>query len=189
MNKKTLRLEYLAKRNLLDVTEKLELEGEIKKRLFQNFDFSLKITSCFLPISSKKEIDTWGIFSEIKKTGGKIALTVWDFHSNLITHRLWTDETQISTNSFGIPEPSNGEFIPNEQIDIVIVPLLVADSFGNRVGYGKGVYDRMLASCSTKTIFIGLSLFELVERIEDVDVYDIPLTYCITPTKCIAFEK
>ena len=72
-------------------------------------------------------------------------------------------------------------------MDIVLVPLLVVDSFGNRVGYGKGVYDRMLASCSVKTIFIGLSLFELVEQIEDVDAYDVPLTYCITPTKCIAF--
>lgn len=189
MNKKTLRLEYLAKRNSLDVSKKIELEGEIKKILFQNFHFSLKITSCFLPISSKKEIDTWEILSEIKKTGGKIALTVWDFDTNLITHRLWTNETQFSTNSFGITEPINGEYIPNEQIDIVIVPLLVVDRLGNRVGYGKGVYDRMLASCSTKTMFIGLSHFELVDRIEDVDAHDIPLTYCITPTKCIAFEK
>lgn len=189
MNKKTLRLEYLAKRNSLDVSKKLELESKIKKILFQNFDFSLKITSCFLPISSKNEIDTWRILSEIKKTGGEIALTVWDFHTNLITHRLWTNETQIYANSFGIPEPINGEFITNELIDIVIVPLLVVDSLGNRVGYGKGVYDRMLASCSTKTIFIGLSLFDLVDRIEDVDTYDIPLTYCITPTKCFAFEK
>ena len=30
---------------------------------------------------------------------------------------------------------------------------------------------------------------EMIERIEDVDVYDIPLTYCITPTRCITFEK
>lgn len=187
MNKKKLRLEYLAKRNLLDVSEKLELEDKIKNRLFDNFDFSKKITSCFLPISSRNEMDTWGILSEIKKNGGEIALTVWDFQTNLITHRLWTNETQISINSFGIPEPSNGEFISNNQLDIVLVPLLVVDSFGNRVGYGKGVYDRMLASCSVKTIFIGLSLFELVERIEDVDAYDVPLTYCITPTKCIAF--
>ena len=175
MNKKKLRLEYLAKRNLLDVSEKLELEDKIKNRLFDNFDFS------------KNEMDTWGILSEIKKNGGEIALTVWDFQTNLITHRLWTNETQISINSFGIPEPSNGEFISNNQLDIVLVPLLVVDSFGNRVGYGKGVYDRMLASCSVKTIFIGLSLFELVEQIEDVDAYDVPLTYCITPTKCIAF--
>ena len=30
---------------------------------------------------------------------------------------------------------------------------------------------------------------EMIERIEDVDVYDIPLSYCITPTRCITFEK
>ena len=189
MNKKTLRLEYIAKRNSLDLTEKREKEEKIKHILFENFDFSNKITSCFLPITSKNEIDTWIILSEIKQIGGAIALTIWDVHTNCITHRLWTNETQILINSFGIPEPINGDYILNNQLDIVLVPLLAVDNIGNRVGYGKGVYDRMLASCSVKTIFIGLSLFELVDRIEDVDAYDIPLTYCITPTKCVFFEK
>ena len=129
------------------------------------------------------------IISDIKKNGGDIALTVWDTVTNGLIHRLFTDQTCIEDNAIGIPEPRNGEFIPYELLDIVLVPLLVVDCTGARVGYGKGVYDRFLADCSPKTIFIGLSLFEMIERIEDVDVYDIPLTYCITPTRCINFEK
>ena len=116
-------------------------------------------------------------------------MTVWEKETNVLNHRLFTDETRIENNALGIPEPQNGEFIPYEELDIVLVPLLVLDSFGNRVGYGKGVYDRFLANCSPRTIFIGLSFFEFVDRIEDTDVFDIPLHYCITPTKCYAFEK
>ena len=189
MNKKALRIHYLEKRKEISLSEKLVLEDNLKKILFENFDFSNKTTSCFLPIISKNEIDTYKIISGINKNCGNIALTVWEKETNVLNHRLFTDETRIENNALGIPEPQNGEFIPYEELDIVLVPLLVLDSFGNRVGYGKGVYDRFLANCSQRTIFIGLSFFELVDRIEDTDVYDIPLHYCITPTKCYAFEK
>jgi len=189
MNKKALRKHYLEKRLKISLSEKLVLEDNLKKILFENFNFSNKMISCFLPIKSKNEIDTYNIISDIKKNGGDIALTVWDTVTNGLIHRLFTDQTCIEDNAIGIPEPRNGEFISNELLDIVLVPLLVLDCTGARVGYGKGVYDRFLADCSPKTIFIGLSLFEMIERIEDVDVYDIPLTYCITPTRCINFEK
>ena len=189
MNKKALRIHYLEKRKEISLSEKLVLEDNVKTILFENFDFSNKMTSCFLSITSKNEIDTYRIISTVKKNGGNIALTVWDRDTNVLIHRLFTDQTRIENNAFGMPEPQNGEFIPCEQLDIVLVPLLVVDSTGARVGYGKGVYDRFLANCSPKTIFIGLSLFEMIEHIEDVDAYDIPLTYCITPTRCIAFKK
>jgi len=189
MDKKSLRQAYIAKRNSLEFSEKVALESKIKDFLFQNFNFSQKVVSCFLPISSKNELDTWPIIQQIINQGGKVALTVWDNATNCIFHRLWTVDTKIKHNAYEIPEPVNGDFITNDQIDIVIVPLLVMDKFGNRVGYGKGVYDRFLASCVNKTIFIGLSHFELIERIEDVNPYDIPLNYCITPFNCVCFEK
>ena len=142
MNKKALRIHYLEKRKEISLSEKLVLEENVKKILFENFDFSNKMTSCFLPIISKNEIDTYKIISGINKNCGNIALTVWEKETNVLNHRLFTDETRIENNALGIPEPQNGEFIPYEQLDIVLVPLLVLDSFGNRVGYGKGVYDR-----------------------------------------------
>ena len=67
MNKKALRIHYLEKRKEISLSEKLVLEDGLKKILFENFDFSNKITSCFLPIISKNEIDTFNIISGIKK--------------------------------------------------------------------------------------------------------------------------
>ena len=73
--------------------------------------------------------------------------------------------------------------VPTSKIEVVFVPLLAFDTNGNRVGYGKGFYDKFLSECHPNTIKIGLSLFEAETAIEDVISNDIPLTHCVTPTK------
>ena len=84
-------------------------------------------------------------------------------------------------------EPAGGKPVSEDQIDVVIVPLLVFDEKGNRVGYGKGFYDRFLSRCREDVIKIGLSFFDAEKRIDDTDEFDIPLTYCITPGKIYEF--
>lgn len=74
-----------------------------------------------------------------------------------------------------------------KKIEVVFVPLLAFDKQGNRVGYGKGFYDRFLKQCKTDVVKIGLSLFDAEEEIEDVLENDIPLDYCITPNKIHEF--
>jgi 5-formyltetrahydrofolate cyclo-ligase len=70
---------------------------------------------------------------------------------------------------------------------VVFVPLLAFDKQGNRVGYGKGFYDRFLANCKPETIKIGLSFFEVENEIADVFNNDIELDYCVTPNKIYTF--
>ena len=65
--------------------------------------------------------------------------------------------------------------------------MLVCDSYGNRVGFGKGFYDRFLANCRSDVITIGLSFFEPIDHISDVEPWDYSLDYCITPEKTIQF--
>ena len=90
-------------------------------------------------------------------------------------------------NSWNIPEPENGIAISTEQIEVVFIPLLAFDLRGNRVGYGKGFYDDFLNNCSKDTLKIGLSFFEAEANIADVEPHDIPLDYCVTPTKIYTF--
>lgn len=189
MEKKALRSIYLAKRKDLIMNDKVLFEEAILRLLVDSFDFENKIISCFLPISKKHEIDTWPIISKLTEKGGQIALSKWNFEKNELTHVLYSIDIEIENNSFGIPEPKEGIPIDIGQMDVVIVPLLIADRCGNRVGYGKGVYDRFLAKCHPKTKFIGVSLFELIDKIVDVDGNDVPLHLCITPTKIHSFEK
>ena len=97
------------------------------------------------------------------------------------------DNTFFETNKYGIDEPIDGiDMIPSE-IDMFIVPLLSFDKKGNRVGYGKGYYDRFLYQCRKDCIKIGFSYFDAVEKIDDLNKYDIKLDYCITPERIFTF--
>ena len=90
--------------------------------------------------------------------------------------------------SLGIPEPLSGVAITPQQIEVVFVPLLVFDLLGHRVGYGKGYYDRFLGECRKSTIKVGLSFFDPVNKIEDIDNHDIALDYALTPRETYAFR-
>ena len=71
---------------------------------------------------------------------------------------------------------------------MVLVPLLAFDRLGHRVGYGKGFYDRFLASCRPGTTKIGLSLEAIGRQVGDVHEGDVVLDYVITPSEVIAFH-
>ena len=96
-------------------------------------------------------------------------------------HYLLTDNTKLRTSNWGVPEPVDGIELMPSKIDVVFVPLLVFDQKGNRVGYGKGFYDRFLGECKPEVIKVGLSLFGPEDKIDDVTKNDVPLNYCVTP--------
>ncbi len=105
-----------------------------------------------------------------------------------MTHLLLTDNTKLEVNRWGIPEPTDGIPIPESKIDVVFVPSLAFDDNGNRVGYGKGFYDKFLSQCNPETIKIGLSFFAPEKEIEGVMSTDIKLDYCVTPLKIYSFN-
>jgi len=71
---------------------------------------------------------------------------------------------------------------------VVIVPLLICDLNGYRLGYGKGFYDRFLSECRADVLKIGLNYFEPIAQIPGEDT-DIPLDFLITPINCHAFKR
>ena len=74
-----------------------------------------------------------------------------------------------------------------EQMDVIIIPLLCFDKQGNRVGYGKGFYDRFLQKCSPKALKVGFCLQEPIELVEDLNEFDVKMDVCITPNKVWRF--
>ena len=96
--------------------------------------------------------------------------------------------TEFSNSEWGIPEPVEGYVLEPTDLDIVLIPLLAFDLNGNRVGYGKGFYDRYLLNCRPDCLKIGISLFDPVEGIEDVESHDIPLDMAICPAKLYDFR-
>jgi 5-formyltetrahydrofolate cyclo-ligase len=107
--------------------------------------------------------------------------------TNNLQHFLYDEYTIFKMNKWGIPEPVNGVEKNAKEIDMVLVPLLAFDLAGHRVGYGKGYYDRFLASCRPDCIKTGLSFFPAADKITDTNTFDIAMDYCITPDKIYEF--
>jgi 5-formyltetrahydrofolate cyclo-ligase len=141
----------------------------------------------FLPIEEQKEVNTEYILHLLSGKDKEIVVSKSDFETREMSHFLLTDNTKIKKNEYNIPEPVNGLAVPSQTIDVVFVPLLAFDIFGNRIGYGKGFYDKFLAECKPETIKIGLSFFEAVNQIDDVFESDVKLDYCVTPEKVYRF--
>ena len=97
----------------------------------------------FLTIEEQKEIDTEFILQILAGKDKEIVVSKCDFTTLKMTHYLLTDNTRFKKNDYNIPEPIDGIEVPVSKIDVVFVPLLAFDKKGNRVGYGKGFYDKL----------------------------------------------
>jgi len=187
MNKKEIRQQYKAKRSQLPETEKEQKSLAIANRLLSLPIWEHTYFHIFLPIVELNEIDTEFILHLLSGKDKEIVVSRSDFDTRRMTHILLTENTKIKKNEYNIPEPINGLEVPSKSIDVVFVPLLAFDIYGNRVGYGKGFYDQFLAECNPETLKIGLSFFEAVDAIHDVFESDIKLDYCVTPDKVYTF--
>jgi len=184
-NKSELRLIYKEKRQNFSTKKKEEFSKSIKD-LFANSDFiNLNCFHIFLPIIKQNEVNTWFIIEELFKFNKKIVVPKVE-HNNL-KHFILEKDTQIIPNKWKIPEPNQAkELINLSKIEVVFIPLLISDILGNRIGYGKGFYDKFLSELSENTIKIGLNFFPSIEKIENEN-HDIPLNYLISPFKIESF--
>ena len=188
MLKSGLRFKYSQLRSLLSSKNILDNSLTIANASLKLPIWQLHNYHIFLPIQNKREVDTEGLISIILGKDKNLIVPKVISETQL-SHYLLTDNTKFKTNPWGVPEPEDGILIAPKNIDVVFIPLLAFDLEGNRIGYGKGYYDRFLSECRKDVIKIGLSFFEAEDKIEDVSIDDIPLDYCITPTKTYSFDS
>ena len=101
---------------------------------------------------------------EFRDPGLSITYAKSNMEDCSMDHFLYDDEMLFKLNKFGIPEPEYGVRVEPDSIDLSIIPLLAFDKRGNRVGYGKGYYDRFISMCSKDMLKIGLSFFLLIRN-------------------------
>lgn len=148
---------------------------------------SVNVIHTFLPILSKKEPNTLLILDKLRKDFPNIRISIPRVENDHLKNFYFENENQLRKNQWEILEPTSGETTPTEKIDLVIVPLLAFDKKGNRVGYGKGFYDRFLSECRSDCKRVGLSFFEPINEITNVDDHDVKVTCCVTPQKLYSF--
>lgn len=186
MTKKDYRVKYKKLRsNFTDKTAE-DLSLQIANNLLQLPIWEATNYHLFLSISEKKEINTEYLMHILQGRDKSIIVPKVITGTHKMVHILLQDNTSLKLSNYGVPEPISGIEIHPEQIEVVFIPLLAFDSKGNRLGYGKGFYDRFLKQCKPEAIFIGLSFFE-AENTIPMEETDIPLHFCITPTKTYSF--
>ena len=129
---------------------------------------------------SNYEVDILNFLYKASKKKFRIALPVIK-SSNKMSFKSWIFKEPLYINKFGILEPKNSKkkTIP----DLIMVPLVAFDSHLNRIGYGKGYYDRSLRKVSKikkKVISLGIAYsFQKCSTIP-VKKHDFELDYIFT---------
>jgi 5-formyltetrahydrofolate cyclo-ligase len=185
MTKKEIRKKYLEKRKELGQA-KIDLDKKILLKFFSSFSFIGNQTiHIYLPMEKFNEVNTNLIIEELKRRGQRIVVPKI-IGEEIISIEI-NDKTSYRETTWEIMEPLDGPEVKPEAVDVVIVPLLAFDTNGNRVGYGKGFYDRFLKKCRSDSLKIGLSFFPGEETIEDLSEADFQLTHCVTPDRIYEF--
>lgn len=187
MTKRELRKHYKNKRKSINDEQLEDLSLAIANQILKLDIWDFEFYHVFLPIQEQREINTEYILNILAGKDKNVVISKSNFKDLSMTHFLLTDGTQIKKNRFNIPEPIAGIEIKAPQLDVVFVPLLAFDKLGNRVGYGKGFYDRFLADCRQETLKIGLSFFEAETEDIEASENDIRLDYCVTPNASYRF--
>ena len=110
------------------------------------------IKAIILEIKSKIKISSIGIYYPIKSEISSLKLIEICKNTNELIFSKFDNEMNVTKNEYGIIEPNKiSQIIP----DIIFVPMVGFDKTLNRLGYGKGYYDRTISKLrKLKKIFV-----------------------------------
>ena len=186
--KSDLRSHYLKLRSKFTSEQIDDFSIEIVNRCLELNLWNKSVYHLFMASEQNKEIDTAHLLSVLQGKDKQIVIPkILDDYE--LEHYLLFDQTPLKMSHWGIPEPQSGIKINSNQIEVVFVPLLIFDLQGHRIGYGKGYYDRFLAKCRKETIKVGLSYFDPIEKIDDIQSHDIPIDFGITRDRIYKFSS
>lgn len=138
--------------------------------------FGVTEIASYSPLANEPDVSG---FNDWVRSNGKLLLP------RIERDDLSFAEGELSQGDFGLWQPT-GPAIPLSQIELFVVPALAADKKGNRLGKGKGYYDRLLSKVSVPTIAVVFD-HELVQAIEAED-HDREVGFVVTPKRTVRCE-
>ncbi len=172
------RQDVLDKRTRMTDHAVRQLSDRIQERVLKNsFWPSRGMIGLYAPI--KNEVMTDVLFKRALESGSRVFFP--KVEQGIVFYEV-SGPGDLEKGSWGIPEPNLAcsPLLPEESLDILIMPGLVFDTMGARLGYGKGFYDRYLASLEKRPLTIGLAYqFQISENVEQQS-WDQTLDYVVT---------
>lgn len=97
------------------------------------------------------------------------------------------DEQRLELGAFHIEEPTGNDTVDISHIELIVVPAVAFDRKGNRLGRGKGYYDRLLAGSKATKVGVGYE-FQLLGEIP-AEPHDIRMDMVITQSATFIVDK
>ena len=184
-NKFFLRKSFKKQRSLLSVNEVKELNTRIFENLLELNIWDKSFYHLYLSNEINNEVETDEIVNLLFMKNKRV------FVPKILGKDLLNIEIDNNTNYFlnqlGIREPISSNQKDASLLEVIFVPLLIFDKLGHRVGYGGGYYDKFLENIKEDVLKIGLSLFDPIDEIQDIEKHDISMDYIITPKRVYDF--
>lgn len=180
MEKAVLRRKFLAGRARMTAREVWESSRSIFKTLIREPIFQEAENICCY-LSFDNEVHTHGFVLKCLKAGKTVAVPKVNKEKVIFLSEL-TDFSHLKPGPFGIPEPGEENIKPFDpgKLDMAVIPAVALDCKGNRLGFGMGCYDKLLAQSEGKIFLVGVVHdFQLVEQIP-VCAHDIAMHQVIT---------
>lgn len=177
--KEKIRKQYISIRN--NVENKLEKSIKIKNKIINSEMYiNSKVIALYKNLPS--EVSTIELI-EYSIRIGKMVVLPRVKEDNLEFYKIDNMKDKFIKSKFGVEEPvlNYSNLVHKEQIDLIIVPGVCFDKNKNRMGFGKGFYDRFLANSNLKSI--GICFEEQIINDLVVSDNDVKMQYIITDQK------
>jgi 5-formyltetrahydrofolate cyclo-ligase len=184
--KRALRHVTRSKRDAIHVDERHQMAQKIKDRLLNQDEYK-EAGAVLFYAAFGSEVPTTKMMEAGLEAGKTIVLPITDTKTNRLIIRRISDLSCLVKNKYGIPEPAidSTDSFNAHDIDLIIVPGIVFDEEGWRIGYGGGYYDRFLSRINPSVPWVSVAFeLQIVPRIPS-ESHDLPVDKIVTEKRVI----
>ena len=143
-----------------------------------------------LTIPRKIELNVEPIIEAAWRSGKRVVIPkCFPKQNHQMDFYVYTNRKELENVYLDLYEPKDqpDKLVPKESIDIIVVPGLLFDPRGYRIGYGGGYYDRYLADYPNRTVSLAME-DQLIDYVP-YDEYDLPVDFVITEERIINCQQ
>lgn len=181
-NKSDLRKKMLNIRNNMEKEDSSEKSAVIIEKLTA-LDIYEKARIVFVYMAFNNEVETMTLIKKMLQENKRVVIPYTDtVNTVIIPSELKNIEEDLVKSKFGYYEPAKDKILPvkPEEFDLVVVPGVVFDKNLNRIGFGKGYYDRILCSLNDGAKAVAVAYdFQVLDEVPSEE-HDIKVDMIIT---------
>ncbi|HEX9021207.1 MAG TPA: 5-formyltetrahydrofolate cyclo-ligase [Nitrospirota bacterium] len=179
--KKEIRKKTLQARDSLPPGQRSLKSRQIEERLFSLPEYKAAHSVLFFA-SFRSEVDTLPMIRRALGEGKRVVLPKVK-GEELELFEIGNPDSDVSPGAWGIPEPRESAPAKLDELDLIIVPGAAFDERGNRLGYGAGFYDKLLAGFKRPTIAVAFDV-QIVPAVP-CGPHDVPVQKIVTEKRII----